>query len=80
MRYFELGLGNSIEEDWETFDYSICIKGTREPKDFEEANNFIAKDLKSLGYKTVVSIAEIPEDEAKRFFDWDTIVKAPIFQ
>ena len=24
MRYFELGLGNSVEEDWETFDYSMC--------------------------------------------------------
>ena len=45
MRYFELGLGNSVEEDWETFDYSICIKGLREPNDFEEANKFIAKDL-----------------------------------
>ena len=49
MRYFELGLGNSVEEDWETFDYSICIKGLREPNDFEEANKFIAKDLEMLG-------------------------------
>lgn len=29
MRYFELGLGNSVEEDWETFDYSFCIKGEK---------------------------------------------------
>lgn len=79
MRYFELGLGNSVEEDWETFDYSICIKGDREPKNFEETNNFIQKDLKKLGYKTVVSITEIPEEEAKTFFDWDAILKAPIF-
>ena len=35
MRYFELGLGNSVEEDRETFDYSICIKGEREPLNFE---------------------------------------------
>lgn len=80
MRYFELGLGNSIEEDWETFDYSMCIKGTREPMNFEEANEFIAKDLEMLGYKTVVSITEISEEEAKAFFDWDAIMKAPVFQ
>ena len=30
MRYFELGLGNSVEEDWETFDYSICIADSKE--------------------------------------------------
>lgn len=80
MRYFELGLGNNIEEDWETFDYSMCIKGIREPMNFEEANEFIARDLEMLGYKTVVSITEIPEEEAKIFFDWDAIMKAPIFQ
>lgn len=80
MRYFELGLGNSIEEDWETFDYSMCIKGTREPMNFEEANEFIAKDLEMLGYKTVVSITEISEEEAKAFFDWDAIMKTPVFQ
>lgn len=80
MRYFELGLGNSVEEDWETFDYSICTKGNREPKDFAEANEFIKEDLKNLGYKTVVSITEIPEDEAQKFFDWEAILKAPAFE
>jgi hypothetical protein len=80
MKYFELGLGNSIKEDWETFDYSMCIKGTREPLTIEEANNFISKDLEMLGYKTVVSITEIPEEEAKAFFDWDAILKAPVFK
>lgn len=80
MRYFELGLGNSIEEDWETFDYSMCIKGSREPKNFEEANEFIKQDLLNLGYKTVVSITEIPEEEAKMFFDWESIMKAPVFE
>ena len=80
MRYFELGLGNSVEEDWETFDYSICIKGDREPKNFDEANTFIKNDLIKLGYKTVVSITEIPEDEAKSFFDWEVIINAPIFK
>ena len=74
MRYFELGLGNSVEEDRETFDYSICIKGEREPLNFEEANEFIKSDLQKLGYKTVVSI------EAMAFFDWDAIVKAPVFK
>lgn len=67
MRYFELGLGNSVKEDWETFDYSMCIKGEREPLNFEEANEFIKNDLQKLGYKTVVSITEIPETEAKAF-------------
>lgn len=80
MRYFELGLGNSVEEDWETFDYSFCIKGEREPLSFEEANGFIKNDLQELGYKTVVSITEISEEEAKAIFDWDAIVKAPVFK
>jgi hypothetical protein len=80
MRYFELGLGNSVEEDWETFDYSMCIKGEREPLNFEEVNMFIRNDLQKLGYKTVVSITEIPESEAKAFFDWDSITKAPVFK
>ena len=80
MRYFELGLGNNIEEDWETFEYSMCIKGIKEPIDFKEVNKFIEKDLEMLGYKTVVSITEISEEEAKTFFDWDSIMKAPVFQ
>lgn len=80
MRYFELGLGNSIEEDWKTFDYSMCIKGSREPKNFEEVNEFIKQDLLNLGYKTVVSITEISEEEAKMFFDWESIMKAPVFE
>ena len=80
MRYFELGLGNSVEEDWETFDYSICIKGEWEPLNFEEANEFIKKDLQNLGYKTVVSITEISEAEAKSFFDWNAIVKSVVFK
>lgn len=80
MRYFELGLGNSVEEDWETFDYSFCIKGEREPLSFEEANEFIKNDLQELGYKTVVSITEISEEEAKAISDWDAIVKAPVFK
>lgn len=80
MRYFELGLGNNAEADWETFDYSICIKGEREPLSFEEANEFIKNDLQKIGYKTVVSITEISEAEAKKFFDLDTIAKAPVFK
>ena len=80
MRYFELGLGNNIEEDWETFEYSMCIKCKKEPMDFKEVNKFIAKDLEILGYETVVSITEISEEEAKTFFDWDSIMKAPVFQ
>ena len=47
---------------------------------FEEANEFIKNDLQKLGYKTVVSITEIPEAEAMAFFDWDAIVKAPVFK
>lgn len=80
MRYFELGLGNSVEKDWETFDYSICIKGTREPTNFAEANAFIKTDLEKSGYRAVVSITEIQEYEARAFFDWEQIEKAPIFE
>lgn len=47
---------------------------------FEEANEFIKNDLQKLGYKTVVSITEISEEEAEAFFDWDAIVKAPVFK
>lgn len=57
-----------------------CIKGEREPLNFKEANEFIKNDLQKLGYKTVVSITEIPEAEAMAFFDWDAIVKAPVFK
>ena len=63
-----------------TFDYSICIKGEREPLNFEEANEFIKKDLQKLGYKTVVSITEISEAEAKSFFYFNAIVKAVVFK
>lgn len=80
MRYFELGLGNSVETDGETFDYSICIKANREPMNFEEANAFIKNDLEKLGYSTVVSITEVQEEEARAFFDWEQIEKAPIFE
>lgn len=80
MRYFELGLGNNVETDWETFDSSICIKGTREPENFAEANAFIKTDLVKLGYKTTVSITEITKGEARAFFDWEQIEKAPIFE
>lgn len=69
MRYFELGLGNSIEEDWETFDKTICIQGTREPKDFEEATELIKNELKLYGLKTVVSITEITEKEARENYN-----------
>ena len=80
MKYFELGLGNSVEEDSKTFDYSMCTKGERKPLNIEEANAFIKNDLQKLGYKTVVSITEITETEAMAFFDWNAIVKAPVFK
>lgn len=67
MKYFELGLGNSIEEDWETFDYSMCIRGIRSPISIDEANAFVRADMIRWGYKTVVSITEIPEEDAKAF-------------
>lgn len=80
MKYFELGLGNSVEEDNKTFDYSMCIKGEREPLSIEEANAFIKNDLQKLGYKTVVSITEITETEAIASFDWEDADKKPVFK
>ena len=80
MKYFELGLGNSVEEDSKTFDYSMCIQGEREPSSIEEANAFIKNDLQRLGYKTVVSITEITEAEAIAFFDWEDADKKPVFK
>ena len=56
MRYFELGLGNSVEEDWETFDYSICIKGEREPLNFEEANEFIKEERTLNDFKVGLQV------------------------
>lgn len=50
LRYFELGLGNSVEEDWETFDATMGIRCTREPKSIQEANEFIKRDLLNRGY------------------------------
>ena len=47
---------------------------------FKEVNDFIKNNLQKLKYKTVVSITEISEDEAKQFFDWDTIINAPVFK
>ena len=79
MKYFELGLGDSIEDVSEDFDYTFCIRGIREPQSLEEAQNFIQDDMNMLGYKAVVSIKEITEYEAKHFFDWDSIDKAKIF-
>ena len=51
IRYFELGLGNSVEENWEDFDYSICIKAEREPMNFKEVNDFIKNENHYHGWK-----------------------------
>lgn len=70
IKYFELGLGNSVEENWEDFDYSICIKAEREPMNFKEVNDFIKNDLQKLKYKTVVSITEFQKMKQNNFLIW----------
>ena len=59
-------------------DYSLCIKGIREPS-IIEAEHFLAEDIKALGYKGVTRVFEIPEEEAHNFFDTEHIENWRIF-
>ncbi len=84
MRYFEIEFDNEprnqngSEGDCNG-EYSICILGEREPN-IHEAAEFCKEDMKTMGYKYVVNILEIPQKEARTFFDMEREKSFPIFR
>lgn len=84
MRYFEVEFDNEprgvdCDENY-TGDYSICIQAEREPSK-EEAAEFCKADMKQMGYKYVVGVTEINEEEASTFFDMeDAENRYPVFR
>lgn len=84
MRYFEIEFDNSprnqdgVEGEC-TGDYSICILGEREPS-IQEATEFCKEDMEKMGYKYVVNVIEIPQEEARTFFDMEKEKEFPIFR
>lgn len=84
MRYFEIEFDNEPhnQEDWNgdiIGDYSICILGEREPS-IQEATEFCALDMKMMGYKYVVNVLEIDQEEARMFFDMERENEFPVFR
>lgn len=82
-RYYEIEFDNNIrgrESTDETVgDYSICIIGERKPN-YQEAEEFCKKEMEQMGYKYVVAIIEIDDDEAYNFFDMKKESLFPIFK
>ena len=84
MRYFEIEFDNEPRNqentDGDTIgDYSICILGEREPS-IQEAAEFCKIDMEEMGYKYVVNVLEIPQEEARTFFDMEREKDFPIFK
>ena len=59
-------------------DYSLCIKGVREPS-IIEAEHFLESDIKALGYEGVTRVIEISEEEAYDEFNMENVVNWKIF-
>ena len=83
MKYFEVEFWRDyIDEngkvDGGITDYSMCIKGIREPS-IIEAELFLSKDIKAFGYQGITRITEISEEEVHNFYDDENIDKWPIF-
>lgn len=82
-RYFEIEFSNDNTIDRSTegcdSDYSICIVGTKSPS-IEEATEFCKNDMEFYRYKYIVSVTEIPKEEAYNFFDMSKEDIFPIFQ
>jgi hypothetical protein len=82
-KYFEIEFSNDNTIDRSTegcdSDFSICIIGTKSPS-IKEATEFCKHDMELYGYKYVVSVTEIPKEEAYSFFDMSREEKFPIFQ
>lgn len=84
VRYFEIEFDNvpRNQEGWEgdtVGDYSICILGEREPT-IQEATEFCKEDMKQMGYKYVVNVLEIDQEEARLFFDMEREKEFPVFR
>lgn len=84
MRYFEIEFDNEPRnqngfEGDVIGDYSICILGEREPT-IEEATKFCEMDMNKMGYKYVINVLEIPQEEARTFFDMEKEEEFPIFR
>ena len=84
MKYFEIEFDNKPCNQKNTDDNtakscSICILGERKPS-IQEATEFCKTDMKNMGYKYVVNVLEIPEEEAKTFFDIKKEEDFPIFR
>lgn len=82
-KYFEIEFDNdkrARDTDGDIIgDYSICIIGERKPS-IEEAEEFCKKDMDKMGYKYVVSVNEIDEEEAHTFFDMEKENSFPVFK
>ncbi len=83
MKYFEVEFDNEPrnQNDWDgdcVGDYSICIIGERRPS-IQEASEFCKEDMKKMGYKYVVNVAEISQEEARTFFDMKNEKMFPVF-
>lgn len=59
-------------------DYSLCIKGFFKPT-ILEAEQFLADDIKALGYEGVTRVIEISEEEAYDNFNMENIIRPKIF-
>lgn len=84
MRYFEIEFDNEPrnQDGWEADvvgEYSICILGERKPS-IKEAMEFCKKDMEIMGYKYVVNVLEIEQEEARTFFDMGNEKNFPVFR
>lgn len=59
-------------------DYSLCIKGFFKPT-ILEAEQFLADDIRVLGYEGVTRVIEISEEEAYDNFNMENIIRPKIF-
>ena len=83
IKFYEVELWRDyVNEDGENegkiTDYSLCIKGYLKPT-IIEAEHFLAKDIKALGYQGVTRVFEISEEEAYDCFDLENIIRPRIF-
>ena len=83
MKYFEIEFSNEPRnqdnsEGDTVGDYSICIIADRKPS--EEAADFCSEDMRKMGYKYVVNVLEICEEEAHSFFDMEKEKDFPVFK
>ena len=83
LKFYEVELWRDYKDengkiDGGITDYSLCIKGVREPS-IIEAEHFLAKDIKALGYQGVTRVFEITEEEAYDEFNMEHIINPAIF-